>query len=77
MMVRSFIFILLLLLLPVTFYTQNWMPLGSGMNGQVTALTVYNGELIAGGNFYLMPIQFQIINSIFEEMDMGRVSHVK
>ena len=51
MMVRSFIFIILLFLLPVTFYTQNWMPLGSGMNGQVTALTVYNGELIAGGNF--------------------------
>ncbi len=36
----------------------NWSPLGSGMQGggqfpspSVSALTVYNGELIAGGNF--------------------------
>ncbi|MCP4246482.1 MAG: hypothetical protein GY778_05485, partial [bacterium] len=29
----------------------SWSPLGSGMNGQVRALTVYNGDLIAGGNF--------------------------
>ena len=28
-----------------------WGPLGSGMNSDVYALTVYNGELIAGGNF--------------------------
>ncbi len=49
MLVRSFIFILLLL--PSAFYSQNWIPLGSGTNGQVTALTVYNGELIAGGSF--------------------------
>lgn len=40
-----------ILLIPVTFYSQNWLPLGSGMNSQVTALTVYNGELIAGGDF--------------------------
>ncbi len=33
----------------------NWSPLGSGMQGggstSVSALTVYNGELIAGGYF--------------------------
>jgi len=29
----------------------NWQPLGSGMNTTVYALTVYNGELIAGGYF--------------------------
>jgi len=28
-----------------------WKPLGSGMNRAVEALTVYNGELIAGGGF--------------------------
>jgi len=28
-----------------------WYPLGSGMNNTVYALTVYNGELIAGGEF--------------------------
>ena len=28
-----------------------WSPLGSGMNGTVYALTVYNGNLIAGGYF--------------------------
>ncbi len=27
----------------------NWSPVGSGMSGSVYALTVYNGELIAGG----------------------------
>lgn len=48
-MVRSFIFILIIL--PVTLYSQNWTPLGSGMNGQVLALCVYNNELIAGGSF--------------------------
>jgi hypothetical protein len=30
---------------------DSWQPLGGGMNGPVYALTVYNGELIAGGNF--------------------------
>jgi hypothetical protein len=31
---------------------NNWQPLGSGMNGYfVSALTIYNGELIAGGGF--------------------------
>lgn len=29
----------------------SWSPLGSGMNESVKALMVYNGELIAGGNF--------------------------
>ncbi len=29
----------------------SWQPLGSGMNDGVSALTVYNGELIAGGDF--------------------------
>ena len=29
----------------------NWSPLGSGFNNNVWALTVYNGELIAGGSF--------------------------
>lgn len=29
----------------------NWSPLGSGMDGKVTALAVYNGELYAGGLF--------------------------
>ena len=28
-----------------------WEPLGSGTSSNVNALTVYNGELIAGGNF--------------------------
>ncbi len=28
-----------------------WSPLGSGMNNEVHALTVYNGNLIAGGYF--------------------------
>jgi hypothetical protein len=28
-----------------------WLPLGTGMNGPVYALAVYNGELIAGGAF--------------------------
>ena len=31
--------------------SQVWSPLGSGMNGFVMALTVYNNELIAGGYF--------------------------
>ena len=30
---------------------NTWQPLGSGMNGTVSALTVYNAELIAGGSF--------------------------
>jgi hypothetical protein len=30
---------------------NSWQPLGSGINGSVRALTVYNGELIAGGEF--------------------------
>jgi len=30
-----------------------WSPLGSGMNSWVIALTVYNCNLIAGGNFML------------------------
>ncbi len=47
-MVRPLIFILLF---TFTSYSQNWFPLGSGMNNQVMALTVFNGELIAGGNF--------------------------
>jgi hypothetical protein len=29
-----------------------WQPLGSGMNNEVYALTVYNGELIAGGRVH-------------------------
>src|SRR5206468_1173343 len=29
----------------------NWQALGSGMNGTVYALAVYNGNLVAGGNF--------------------------
>jgi hypothetical protein len=29
----------------------NWLALGSGINGEVKALTVYNTDLIAGGNF--------------------------
>lgn len=29
----------------------SWSPLGSGTNGEVIALTTYNGQLIAGGNF--------------------------
>ena len=49
MIVRSFIFILIIH--PVTLFSQNWTPLGSGMNGQVLALCVYNNELIAGGSF--------------------------
>lgn len=35
----------------VTTKAQTWSALGSGMNGHVLALTVYNGNLIAGGNF--------------------------
>src|SRR6185503_6603390 len=30
---------------------MNWSPLGIGMNGTVYALSIYNGELIAGGDF--------------------------
>ncbi|MEW6200031.1 MAG: hypothetical protein AB1601_15380 [Planctomycetota bacterium] len=30
---------------------SRWSPLGSGINGGVRALAVYNGELIAGGSF--------------------------
>ncbi len=30
---------------------EHWTPFGSGMNGAVRALTVYNGELIAAGSF--------------------------
>ena len=30
---------------------MSWIPLGSGLNSLVNALTVYNGELIAGGKF--------------------------
>jgi hypothetical protein len=33
----------------------SWQPLGSGMNNTVYALTVYNGELIAGGRLHLPP----------------------
>ncbi len=31
--------------------TGDWQPLGSGVNGNVYALTLYNNELIAGGYF--------------------------
>jgi len=30
---------------------QSWQPLGSGINGQISALTLYNGNLIASGAF--------------------------
>jgi len=30
---------------------DSWQPLGEGLNGPVIALTVYNGRLIAGGDF--------------------------
>ncbi|HNQ23711.1 MAG TPA: choice-of-anchor Q domain-containing protein [Phycisphaerae bacterium] len=30
---------------------SQWQPLGSGMNGPVYALTVWNGELVVGGSF--------------------------
>ena len=30
---------------------STWQPFGLGMNDDVRALTVYNGELIAGGDF--------------------------
>ena len=29
----------------------SWQPLGSGLNGAMRALTVYDNQLIAGGNF--------------------------
>lgn len=32
---------------------QTWSGLGSGMNGEVTCITFYNGDLIAAGNFTL------------------------
>jgi hypothetical protein len=32
---------------------DGWEPLGAGMNGEVHALAVYNGLLVAGGLFTL------------------------
>jgi type IX secretion system substrate protein/beta-propeller uncharacterized protein DUF5122 len=43
--------LLLGLTFPLMLTSQTWTPLGSGMGGFVTSVTVYNGELIAGGNF--------------------------
>lgn len=31
--------------------TEGWTNLGSGVNGEVNAITVYNGDIIAGGEF--------------------------
>jgi hypothetical protein len=31
--------------------SQTWAPIGSGMGGFVTCVTVYNSELVAGGFF--------------------------
>jgi hypothetical protein len=41
----------ILIILTFSHARSDWSNLGSGMNGQVYALTVYNGELIAGGHF--------------------------
>jgi hypothetical protein len=40
-----------LLLLIYSHAYSDWSSLGSGVNGQIYALTVYDGELIAGGHF--------------------------
>ena len=32
-------------------FAQTWSPLGAGVNDQVNALKVFNGELYAGGKF--------------------------
>lgn len=45
------VLIVFILSLPFITQSQSWMPLGGGMNGPVSALTVFNGELIAGGEF--------------------------
>ena len=42
---------ILILLISQKAFTQNWSGLSYGMNHWVHALTVYNGELIAGGEF--------------------------
>ncbi|MGP8217568.1 MAG: hypothetical protein ACLQQ4_18515 [Bacteroidia bacterium] len=41
----------ILIMFGVNIEAQSWSALGSGMNGYVNALTVYNGNLIAGGSF--------------------------
>ena len=38
-------------LIATTIAGNAWLPLGSGTGGQVRALTVYDGQLVAGGNF--------------------------
>ena len=43
---------------PNVYVTVNaWQPLGSGVIGYVYALTVYNGQLIAGGGFSTVTVQ--------------------
>ncbi|MBS1519094.1 MAG: hypothetical protein JSS91_13490 [Bacteroidetes bacterium] len=49
--IYSRLIILLLLFISSISYSQNWSGLSYGMNNWVHALTVYNGELIAGGQF--------------------------
>ncbi len=38
-------------IVPLVSASQTWSPLGTGMNGPVSCLTFYNGDLIAGGAF--------------------------
>ncbi|MBK8982239.1 MAG: hypothetical protein IPM38_07930 [Ignavibacteria bacterium] len=45
------IFIFLIVLFSQKIYSQSWSGLSTGMNDWVHALTVYNGELIVGGQF--------------------------
>src|SRR5437016_3508067 len=43
--------ILFLLIFTFTQAYSQWSPIGGGMNSHVIALTVYQGSLIAGGDF--------------------------
>jgi hypothetical protein len=38
-------------LFTISVNSQSWSGLGSGMNNLVKALTIYNGNLIAAGDF--------------------------
>jgi hypothetical protein len=54
--VKKIILVLVLLIVHSTLYIEHcsaqvWSPLGSGINDRVSALTVFNNELIAGGSF--------------------------
>src|SRR4030095_1425644 len=48
---KVFIFLFAAFSLPYTINSQTWAPIGGGMGGFVTCVTIYNGDMIAGGSF--------------------------